>query len=96
MDAGTIGTHAIIREKLIEFIVMNFLFGDSEHLPADDVSLLQSGVIDSTGILELIEFLELTFGIQVADNETTPENLDGIENLVRYVSRKRVPDHEDP
>ena len=76
--------------RVREFILTNFLFGDSEKLPADDESLLQTGTIDSTGILELIEFLEQEFAIQVEDTETTPENLDGIGSIVRYVLRKNA------
>jgi len=72
----------------VEFILANFLFGDSEKVPDDEDSLLQTGVVDSTGILELIEFLETEFNFQVLDNETVPENLDGIANVVRYVLRK--------
>lgn len=76
------------RQKVIEFIVNNYLFGDDSRLPADTESLLESGVIDSTGILELIEFLEADLGIPVAEDETVPENLDSIANLTAFVERK--------
>ncbi|AZZ42236.1 acyl carrier protein [Acidipropionibacterium jensenii] len=80
---------ATVREKVRGFVLEDLLLGDSERMPSDDSSLLETGVIDSTGILELIEFLEQNFGIQVADNETIPENLDGIDRVVSYVLSKR-------
>lgn len=71
------------------FIVMNFLFGDDSKIPAHDESLLESGLVDSTGVLELVDFLETDMGIVVADDETLPANLDSIENLTQFVMRKR-------
>ena len=72
-----------------EFITDSFLFGDAARMPADDESLLDTGVIDSTGVLELIEFLEESFGITVDDTETVPENLGSISGLGQYVSSKQ-------
>lgn len=85
---GSVSMESEVRGKLVEFIVANYLFGDSEQLPADTDSLMQAGVIDSTGILELIEFLEADLGIEVTESETVPENLDSIANLTAYVVRK--------
>jgi acyl carrier protein len=79
-----------VRTKVIDFIVANYLFGDASRMPGDDESLIESGVVDSTGILELIEFLESTFSISVEDKETVPENLGSVSNLVRFVSGKLV------
>lgn len=76
------------RATIRDFIVSNFLFGDASRMPADDQDLLLAGIIDSTGILELIEFLESSFNIQVLDTETVPGNLGSIDNLTRYVSEK--------
>lgn len=78
-----------IRDDLREFINENFLFGDSERMPTDEESLLLSGVMDSTGILELIEFLESHFGIQVGEAETVPDNLGSVTSLTRYVLSKQ-------
>ena len=76
-------------QRTIEgFILDSLLLGDETRLPAPSESLVESGVIDSTGILELIEFLEEEFGIAVEEAETVPENLDGVERLVGYVARK--------
>ena len=69
------------------FIVETFLFGEQPDLDAD-VSLLGSGTIDSTGVLELILFLEQTYGIDIADEDLVPENLDSIDRVARFVQRK--------
>lgn len=78
----------MITEQLIEFITTAYLFGDESRLPAADESLLETGVLDSTGVLELIEFLEDTYQIQVEDTETIPENLGSISGLTRFVLSK--------
>ena len=75
------------RDKIRAFIMENFLFGNDQGLN-DDTSLLDEGVIDSTGILELVSFLEEEFGISVEDDEILPENLDSIKNVVAYLERK--------
>ncbi len=77
-----------IRETLREFMGDNYLFGDTDRLPGDEESLLEKGVVDSTGILELIEFLEDRFGIEVAESETVFENLGSIGGLTRFVLAK--------
>jgi len=74
--------------RIEEFILNSFLFGDSERMPSREASLLQSGVIDSTGVLELIEYLESEFALRVEVTESVPENLDSIDNLVRFVTAK--------
>lgn len=79
---------AQVREELRDFIVTSYLFGDDSRLPADGDSLIESGVVDSTGILELIEFLESTYGIEVSETETVPDNLGSVANLTRFVVRK--------
>ncbi len=77
-----------VDERIEAFILDNFLFGDDTRMPAASDSLLQTGVIDSTGVLELIEFVEEHFGIRVEETETIPQNLDSIENLVSFIGRK--------
>lgn len=81
-----------VRERLRRFILDSYLFGDADRMPSDSDSLLQSGVLDSTGVLELIEFLEAEFAISVEESETLPANLDSISGLVRYVDAKRSQD----
>ncbi|MGO4574244.1 acyl carrier protein [Microvirga sp. 2TAF3] len=70
------------------FVVENFLFGDTSCLIPDEASLIENGLVDSTGILELVGFLEDHFGITVADSEIVPANLDTIADLSAYVARK--------
>ena len=72
-----------------DFIIENFLFGDDEGLK-DDVSFLEEGIIDSTGILELITFLEEDFSIEIDDEEMIPENLDSINNIIAFLNKKQA------
>lgn len=69
------------------FIIEYFLFGDEDNLN-EHTSFIEDGIVDSTGILELVAFIEETFGIHVEDEELTPENLDCISNVERYVLSK--------
>jgi acyl carrier protein len=74
-------------ETIRHFVVDNFMFGDGERLK-NDTSFLEAGIIDSTGILELIMFIEETFKIKVEDIELVPANLGNLTNVVEFVSRK--------
>jgi len=79
-------------KKLIrEFIVTNFLFGSKDAKFSDDDSFLETSIIDSTGMLELVAFVETSFGIEVADTELVPENLDSINKLAGFIEKKKVP-----
>lgn len=78
-----------IESEVRAFIVANFLFGQTGAAVADDQSFLESGIVDSTGVLELVAFLEERFDVTVADRELLPENLDSIRNVVRYVTAKQ-------
>jgi len=69
------------------FVVANYLFGRENGFGNDD-SFLEQGIIDSTGILELISHLEGTYGIEVADDELNPDNLDSINKISAYLTRK--------
>ena len=73
--------------KVREFVVENFLFGDGKALK-DDTSFMEEGIIDSTGILELVFFLEETFGFSVEDDELVPDNMDSLKNIAQYIDRK--------
>ena len=77
-----------IKREFRTFVIGNFYVSDPQTL-ADDASLLDQGIIDSTGVLEVVTFLEQKFGIQVEDQEMLPENLDSIEHVAAYVARKR-------
>jgi acyl carrier protein len=76
-----------IKEKVRAFVTTNFYVADPSAL-ADDASLLDRGIIDSTGVLEIIMFLEATFGLTVLDSEMVPENLDSIDSIAAYVAGK--------
>jgi len=76
-----------IREDVKQFLIENFLFGQDSGL-RDDSSLIEQGIIDSTGILELVAFLEEHFGITVGDEDLVPENLDSINSLATFVERQ--------
>jgi acyl carrier protein len=74
-------------QQVRDYLVQNFLFGDDQGLSSAQ-SLLGSGVIDSTGVMELVMFLQKTFDIEIADQDLVPENLDTIENIRRFVEGK--------
>jgi acyl carrier protein len=78
-----------IKQQVRAFITSNFYVADPSSL-ADDASLLDQGIIDSTGVLEIIMFLEDTFGFKVADSEMVPENLDSIDNIASFVAGRRT------
>ena len=77
-----------MKELLRQFIRDNFLFGLPGESFSDDDSLLEKRIIDSTGVLELIAFLDENFGVKVQDDELLPENLDTINRLVRFIEKK--------
>jgi acyl carrier protein len=73
-----------IRTRIVEFIQKNFVFNEKRKL-RDDESLLESGVIDSTGILELINFIEESFRIKIDDNQLVANNFDSINKITTFV-----------
>ena len=74
--------------ELRSFLAENFLLGEELRTLPASASLIEAGIIDSTGVLELVSFLESTFGIEVADEEMLPENLDSVRAVSAYVTRK--------
>jgi len=70
------------------FIINNFLFGQEDEPIGEKDSFMGKGIIDSTGILELIDFTEETYGINIEDNELLPENLDSLDNISRFILSK--------
>lgn len=83
------GSIMSIKQQIRSFILNNYLFTEDEGKLSDTDSLMESGTMDSTGVLELIMFLEETFGVKVADHEMVPANLDSVVNIVAYVERKQ-------
>ena len=77
-----------LNKNIKSFVLQNFLFTSDEAVLGDAESLLQRGIVDSTGILELVMHLEETYGIKVLDDEMLPANLDSINALASFVARK--------
>ena len=77
-----------IEAEIREFLINNFIFDPSVRLDAKD-SLMENGVVDSTGILEVLMWVESNFGVHVEDSEVLPENFDSIGNMTQYVLRKQ-------
>jgi acyl carrier protein len=86
---------SLIEHQIRTFIVQNFLYDESDDGLKETDSLLEKGIIDSTGILELVSFLEETYSIQVEDEELIPENLDSIANATAYVKKKQAEGKEN-
>ncbi len=78
-----------IRDQVRQFILTNFYVPDPATI-TDEASLLKSGIVDSTGVLEVISFIEETFQVTVADEEMTPDNLDSIMRIAAFLDRKRT------
>lgn len=81
-------TEIQIRAEVRAFIVENFLMGDATDMLDDQGSFLKNGIIDSTGVLEVVMFLESNFGLKVEDRELLPENIDSVDNQVAFVLGK--------
>jgi acyl carrier protein len=84
-----------IQQTIHDYIVDNILFGDGEKL-TEEVSFQESGILDSTGFLELITFAETRFGIRIADAEVVPDNFDTLRKMAAFVERKRNGQSRDP
>jgi acyl carrier protein len=78
------------KQSIREFVETSFLFREGRERLGDDESLLGAGLIDSTGILELVSYLESAFGIVVQDEEIVPENLDSVGQIAAYVDMKHA------
>jgi acyl carrier protein len=76
-----------IAVRVRAFLVDTFLLGDDDGF-ADDESLLDSGIVDSTGVMEVVAFLEESFGIEIDDDELVADNLDSVQRLAAFVARK--------
>lgn len=78
------------KTEIRAFIVENFLFGDESQPLGDDLSLIDNDLIDSTGILELVSFIEERYGIKLADADIVPANLDTIDSIAAFVGLKQT------
>ena len=77
-----------IEKELRSFVIENFLFGQGGADLGNDDSFLEKGIIDSTGLLELVSFLEKKYTIRIEDEDLVPENLDSINRLLEFLDRK--------
>jgi acyl carrier protein len=75
--------------QIRQFIVENFLFGDDQTMVTDEESLMDHGVMDSTGVLEVLMFLEENFGVTISDEELTPANFDSVAGMSRLIDSKQ-------
>jgi len=78
----------MIENKVRDFILENYLFTDKQSELNNEDSFLEKGIIDSTGILEVIYFIEDEYSIKVEDEEMIPENLDSVNNIVNFIKNK--------
>ena len=78
-----------IKEQLKDYIARNLLFSDNGFKYDDDDSFLEEGIVDSIGVLELVAFVDETFGVEVEDHEVTPDNFDSVNKLTAYVQSKQ-------
>lgn len=76
-----------ISEIIREFIVDNFLFGETNHF-TEDTDFFEKGILDSTGIIELVGFIEQTFNISIDDDELIIDNFSSLNNITRYLQLK--------
>jgi acyl carrier protein len=79
-----------MKKTIRQYIFENLLFTEDESVLQDDDSFIDGGIIDSTGVMEIILFIEETYGIRVNDNEMLPVNLDSVDNLATFVQRKQA------
>jgi acyl carrier protein len=77
-----------LKSEIRQFIVDNFLYGRDDDTLSDEVSFLGKGIIDSTGILELVSFIEEKYSVSIDDEELIPDNFDSLNKLSTFVSKK--------
>jgi acyl carrier protein len=78
-----------IENKIRSYILENYMFTDDDSQLPDHGSFLEQGIVDSTGMMEIIYFLEDEFGIAVEEDEMRPENLDSVARIASYIRRKQ-------
>ncbi|WAC64097.1 acyl carrier protein [Pseudoxanthomonas sp. SL93] len=88
-SASADASPSTVKTTVRQYIQDNFLMGTAEAY-ADDASFMDAQLLDSTGFLELVQFLEETYGIKVEDEEMMPDNLDSLDAVARFVSRKQA------
>ena len=89
MQMANLGHMKVDPQEVRHYIIETFLFGQDDGL-ADDSSFLEKGILDSTGVLELVAHLESAYGIKVNDDELLPDNLDSINAICDFLERKKI------
>lgn len=79
----------VVTRTVTAFLVKNFLFDNAADAPAPTASLMQTGIVDSTGVLEIVAFLEGEYGFAVADDELLPANFDSVTAIAAFVVKKQ-------
>ncbi|MCW8996713.1 MAG: acyl carrier protein [Psychromonas sp.] len=82
----------MVESSIRSYVLENYLFTDDQSELDNNDSFLEKGIIDSTGVLEIILFLEEEFAIKVSAQEMVPDNLDSVTNIVKFVEKKRLKD----
>ena len=77
-----------VKTEIRKFIIENFYYGQDDNKLTDDVSFLENGIIDSTGVLELVSFVQEKHGIRVWDDELIPDNFDSLNKLEAFITKK--------
>jgi acyl carrier protein len=77
-----------IKVQIRRYVAQNFLFSDNGFELSDDASFLEEGIVDSTGVLELVLFVEDTYNIEVDDDEIVPDNFDSVGSLAAFIERE--------
>jgi acyl carrier protein len=88
MNTNIVTERTEIRDRLRRYIAENLLFSNQEYPFEDDASFLKNGVVDSTGVMELVAYVEKKFGVTVDPKEVVPANFDSVRNLTGYIKRK--------
>ena len=78
-----------IEKTIREYVLENYLFTDDQNELSNNDSFLEKGILDSTGILEIINLIEDEYSISVEDDEMIPENLDSVDHIVAFVNKKQ-------
>ena len=89
MQMANLGHMKVDPQEVRHYIIETFLFGQDDGL-ADDSSFLEKGILDSTGVLELVAHLETAYRIKVNDDEFLPDNLDSIKAICDFLERKKI------
>ena len=85
---GSVHDPITVKSEVRDFVIDNFLYGQVDEAFSNDDSFLEKGIIDSTGVLELVEFLESRYQMKIEDQDLVPENLDSVTSIVKYVGAK--------